>query len=127
MTHVLKVLIVDPNKAFAVSLANTLSEKYDVHIGHSGIDACSLVENLLPDILIIALHLPGKDGFSVLRSCKHIPKIIVALTSFVNKAIISKAEELGVTNLVMIPCTAKHVAAIVSAPPPVGADEGANR
>lgn len=121
----LKVLIVDSNKAFAVSLANTLSKKYDIHMWHSGIDVCSLVEKLLPDILIIALHLPGMDGLSVLRSCKYIPETVIALTSLVNTAIILKAEELGITDLVMIPCTAKHVADIVSAPPPVGSDEGA--
>jgi two-component system LytT family response regulator len=38
--------------------------------------AVSVVDTLKPDLLLLDIHLPDGDGFSVLEQCEHLPKVI---------------------------------------------------
>ncbi len=63
--------------------AKLRSEYFDVLTAMNGIDALNIIENELPDIILLDVMMPGMDGFEVCRRVKenplvaHIPIIMV--------------------------------------------------
>ena len=82
---------------------------YDIHIRNTGTDALAMLETLLPDILILDLSLPVIDGLTLLRRSHYKPKYILALTNFVNAAVLQTAVDAGVQALILIPCTIRYI------------------
>jgi len=104
----LKLLIAVKSEIIADSLATALS-MYDIHICATGPDALAMLETLQPDTLILDLSLPVIDGLTLLRKSHYKPKHILALTSFVNSAVLQAAADAGVQSLVLIPCTIRYI------------------
>lgn len=111
-----KVLIADTNKLLVSALAKTLSGSYDVHTCDTSLNISTTIESIRPDILVLSLHLHGVDSFSVLRSCKHIPPRIIALTMIVTPTIEANVLNHGISHLVLLPCTIKYLADLIKKP-----------
>lgn len=104
----MKLLIAVKSQIIADSLASALS-RYDIHICDTGPDALAMLETLQPDILILDLSLPVIDGLTLLHRSHHKPKHILALTNFVNTAMLQAAADAGVQALILIPCTVRYI------------------
>lgn len=104
----MKLLIAVKSEILAEALASVLS-MCDIHICDTGPDALAMLESLQPDILILELSLPVIDGLTLLRKSHYKPKHILALTSFVNSAVLQAAADVGVQGLVLIPCTIRYI------------------
>ena len=87
------VLIVDDEAGFRDALhglVDSIEEAVLVAEAESGEQAVELVEELLPDLVVMDVRMPGAGGISAARSIKHAhPAVFVALVSA------SRPEELG--------------------------------
>jgi len=103
-----KILIATTSEVTSADLSNALFQ-YEVHICNTGTEALKLLEILQPDILILDLMLPIMDGLTVLRKSKFRPSTILARTILINRAVLRSAAEVGVQDLLLIPCTTRYI------------------
>ncbi len=61
------ILIADPLEAFRSALADSLMPEFQVQVCASGEEALAILARQMPDMLVLALRLPGMDGIEVLR------------------------------------------------------------
>ena len=66
-----KVLVVD-DKATGRELVRTVLENsgYEVYEASDGLEALEVVHRILPDLIILDLHMPGLDGFGVVTELR---------------------------------------------------------
>ncbi len=103
-----KILIAD-DKATGRELIRTVLEK----AGHQVFEACDGIEALeaagrvRPDLIILDLHMPGLDGFSVVRELRTLDHFssspIVALTASAMQGDRQKAMDAGFTGYITKP------------------------
>ena len=103
-----KVLIATICDAANTALSEVLPQ-YEVHICTTGTDALKLIETLRPDILILDLMLPAMDGLTVLRKSGFRPPIILARTNLISPTILQSAADVGVQDILLIPCTVRYI------------------
>lgn len=66
-----KILIVDDEPNIVMSLEYIFKkENFDVFIARDGAEAIEIVENDIPDIIILDIMMPNVDGFQVLKYLK---------------------------------------------------------
>lgn len=67
----LKILIAD-DKATGRELVRTVLERlgYEVFEANDGIEALNTAHRVHPDLIILDLHMPGLDGFGVLKELR---------------------------------------------------------
>jgi two-component system alkaline phosphatase synthesis response regulator PhoP len=101
---------------------------YKIIPATDGIEALEKLEHLKPDLVLLDLSLPKKDGLQVLSEMKSNEKTknipVVVLTNFATDQHIHKAFELGavsfITKYSFTPReTAAKVKEIINPPPPV--------
>jgi signal transduction histidine kinase/ligand-binding sensor domain-containing protein/DNA-binding response OmpR family regulator len=77
------ILIIDDNNDFRFYLRNELKKEYLIQEAHDGLEGKSKAENILPDLIICDITMPGIDGTELTKTLKkqettaHIPIIII--------------------------------------------------
>ena len=66
----LRVLIVDDDAAFRAMLAQGLGDAYEVHQAATGADAICLASEILPNIAVLDVNMPGMNGYELCNSLK---------------------------------------------------------
>ena len=101
-----KILIVEDDKSLQQLLGDMLeSEGFKVVKAYNGEDGSDLVKSENPDIVLLDLRLPKKDGFEVLRELKaneatsSIPLLV--FTNLEDSEYINRAIEAGATNYIV--------------------------
>jgi len=81
----IKIVIADDHPLFRRGLKHALEETNDIQvIGESsnGDDLISLIKNLIPDIILLDIAMPGKSGLDLLKQLKNDhPKLPVLILS----------------------------------------------
>ena len=103
------VLIADSSEEFCTALSAALqrTERFTVAgIAGDGEAAMHLLEECRPDILVLDLMMPKKDGLSLLKSISGWDRrpAVVATTGFMTDYVASAAAGLGVSYLMLKPC-----------------------
>lgn len=114
---VLKILVVDDEKPIADILKfNLVKEGYEVVLAHDGDTAIELAESEDPDLILLDIMLPGKDGNEVcreIRKTKTMPIIMLtAKDSEIDKVL---GLELGADDYVTKPFSNRELIARVKA------------
>ena len=66
-----KVLLVEDNARLAASIRDYLQKhQVDVHVEGNGLAVAARIERLRPDLVILDLMLPGKDGLAICRELR---------------------------------------------------------
>jgi two-component system, OmpR family, response regulator VicR len=112
-----KILVVDDEKPIADILQfNLKKEGFDVHCAHDGNEALKLVEELQPDLILLDIMLPQRDGMEVCREVRkkyEIPIIMLtAKDSEIDKVL---GLELGADDYVTKPFSTREIIARVKA------------
>lgn len=101
-----KILIAEDDKflssAYRVKLAKA---GFEVHMASDGQEAISLLQNVTPDLILLDLIMPVKDGFATLQEIKANPAwktipVIVA-SNLGQKEDIEKSTQLGANDFVV--------------------------
>lgn len=113
----MKILVVEDEKPIADILKfNLEKEGYEVICVHDGNDAIETAEEAEPDLILLDLMLPGKDGYEVLREVRKtltMPVIMVtAKESEIDKVL---GLELGADDYVTKPFSNRELLARVKA------------
>lgn len=80
-----RILIIDDTVDNLQLLTTVLGkEGYHLHAARSGIDGMAIAEEIVPDLVLLDMHMPGLDGLTTCRAIKanrdlnHIPVIFVS-------------------------------------------------
>jgi two-component system, NarL family, response regulator len=86
-TNIIRVLIADDHPVVREGLAAILRSERDIQVvgeATDGVDACALYDQYLPDVVMLDLRMPRKDGLEVvtelMSSRRPRPRIIVMTT-----------------------------------------------
>lgn len=86
-TNIIRVLIADDHPIVREGLAAILRSERDIQVvgeAADGVDACALYDQYLPDVVMLDLRMPRKDGLEVvtelMSSRRPKPRIIVMTT-----------------------------------------------
>jgi DNA-binding NarL/FixJ family response regulator len=110
------VILADDHRLFAESLKlmfKTITE-FELEIlaeAENGYDVLELLRQHQPDLLILDLNMPGKDGIKVLQdwySTKRITRSLV-LTSYEDESIVKKVVQAGAHGYLLKNCTKEEL------------------
>ena len=75
------ILLIDDDQGIVDTLVLYLSSEFDVHVCMRGDEAIRMFTELAPQVVILDINLPGKDGLTVLkelREMSHIPILMLS-------------------------------------------------
>ena len=87
------VLLIEDNDDLRKFLKYRLQQNFDVYEADSGTTGLMLTYEVVPDLIICDITLPGKDGFSITQTLKddvrssHIPIVILTASGSIEKQI----------------------------------------
>ncbi|MEH6940851.1 response regulator YycF [Bacillus sp. JJ722] len=112
-----KILVVDDEKPIADIIEfNLKKEGFDVHCAYDGNDALLKVEELQPDLILLDIMLPGRDGMEVCREVrKKYETPIIMLTAKDSEIDKVLGLELGADDYVTKPFSTRELLARVKA------------
>lgn len=112
-----KILVVDDEKPIADIIEfNLKKEGFDVHCAYDGNDALVKVEELQPDLILLDIMLPGRDGMEVCREVrKKYETPIIMLTAKDSEIDKVLGLELGADDYVTKPFSTRELLARVKA------------
>lgn len=93
-----KVLIVDDQNGIRILLMEVFStEGYTMYQAANGKIALEIVENDVPDLVLLDMKIPGMDGLEILKHIKEMnPSIkVIMMTAYGELDMIKEATELG--------------------------------
>jgi CheY-like chemotaxis protein len=90
MENKTKILLVDDDKDFVEATRLVLESKpYEVVVAYDGDEGLAKARKEKPDLIILDIIMPGKDGFSAAEQLKKDPELkkipVIMLTSFSEK------------------------------------------
>ena len=99
-TKALSVLVIEDDEFLVNAYRTKLTkEGFDVHFAVDGQEAMKTLETLHPNVILLDLMLPNKDGFTVLEKIKKKPslsKIPVIISSNLSQKVdIERCKKLG--------------------------------
>jgi len=100
-----RVVIADDESIIRLDLKEILETAgYDV-VGEAarGDDAEQLIRDLLPDLALLDVKMPGLDGIEVARLVQPLPVTVVLLTAFSQRDLIESARDAGVSAYLVKP------------------------
>lgn len=111
------ILIVDDEESILQSLTGILQDEgYDVITAESGESCLSLIEQELPDLVLLDIWLPGIDGLETLKQIKSrqadIPVVIISGHGTVESAV--RATKLGAFDFIEKPLSLEKVVLVVN-------------
>jgi DNA-binding response OmpR family regulator len=114
-----KILVVEDEPALLHSMRIRLaSEGYEVLGAQDGCQAVALAAKHQPDILILDVHLPAGDGFSIQQRVRKMPGMehtpIVYVTGDASQTLADKVHDIGVQWLLRKPFNSADLLQIVS-------------
>ncbi|STY74550.1 Transcriptional regulatory protein walR [Macrococcoides caseolyticum] len=112
-----KIVVVDDEKPIADILEfNLKKEGYEVHVAYDGDDAVELIYDIQPDIVLLDIMLPGRDGMGVCREVrKKYDMPIIMLTAKDSEIDKVLGLELGADDYVTKPFSTRELIARVKA------------
>jgi DNA-binding response OmpR family regulator len=94
-----RVFVVDDNRDAADTLGMFLSlEGYDVRVAYDGDEAIEEAHDFQPDVALLDIGLPGKDGYEIaraMRSERDDDVMLIAVTGYTSQDDVARAHAAG--------------------------------
>ena len=99
------ILIVDDDKSIRYSLKRMMEEKYSILTAQNGEEALDQVKENSPDLIIMDIKMPGRNGIDVLKEIKSIdPKsLVIIMTAFGTTETAIEAMKYGAFDYILKP------------------------
>ena len=101
------ILAVDDTAIILTRISSTLRDDYEVITINSGVRALKYLEQEKPDLILLDIQMPQKDGIETLREirkmeeCKDIP--VIMLTGVEDKGTVLESAKLGIRDYILKP------------------------
>ncbi|HOM77741.1 MAG TPA: response regulator [bacterium] len=101
-----KVLIIEDDQSlYNVYSAELKLRGYDVSHCADGMKAMSVIEEIKPDLILLDIILPGRNGLEILEELmgneKYLDTRVIMVTNYGNDENVKKALELGASDYVL--------------------------
>ena len=101
-----KILIVEDDTVLANALSLSLQDKgYQVEVATDGSEAEKMIKNIMPDLILLDLLLPIKNGFEVLKNLRADNELkdtpVVILTNFEQETSIEEGMKMGAKDYIV--------------------------
>lgn len=112
-----KILVIDDDQNICEVIRLYLEKDgYEVRLAHDGSAGVATFKQYDPDLVLLDIMLPGKDGFAVCRELREIsPKPVIMITAKTDKFDTVLGLEMGADDYVTKPFDAKELLARVKA------------
>lgn len=110
----MKALLIDDERLARVEMRRLLAAHPEVEIvgeAANAEEAVILIESLRPDLLFLDVQMPGRDGFQLLESLDHAPRVIF-VTAFDEHAL--RAFEVSAVDYLVKPVAPERLAAALA-------------
>jgi PAS domain S-box-containing protein len=116
-----RVLVVDDNVDAATTLAMMFRLwKHEVEVAHDGAGAIEMARRFHPDLILLDIGLPGKNGFEVARHLRQDPEfretLLVAVTGYGQDQDRQQSQEAGFDHHLVKPVEARYLKELLSHP-----------
>ena len=113
-TNQVNILIADDHPLFLKGLYEAIEETSDwivVAEAHDGGEALRLITERLPDIAILDINMPVKDGLEVAKNVfdKQLPTSIIILTMYDDLLLLNRAASYGVKGFILKESAAEDI------------------
>lgn len=103
-----RILIIDDSKDIVSSLVDFLEEEnYSVSYAYDVCTALKITKEILPDLIICDILMPGKDGYEYYREIKSIPNTanipVIFITAVVDTDEIERGKKAGIEYFIIKP------------------------
>lgn len=98
-----KLLIADASEPFTDALKAVFQNEFTLQICHDGETALEQLVSFRPELLLLNLNLPYKDGLTVLQQSVHRPQVILAISTYLSSYVEQTAAALGVQYIMTMP------------------------
>jgi DNA-binding response OmpR family regulator len=103
-----KILVAEDDPALLDSIRIRLaSDGYEVLCSHDAYQAVAMVSQMQPDMLILDIHMPAGDGFSVQDRIRRMPHVgtipILYMTGDRSRQMLAKVRDIGALSLLRKP------------------------
>lgn len=97
-----KVLVVDDQLSIRKLIDEVLNDEYEIKTAGTAEEAIRICAQYVPDIILLDLGLPGRDGVDILPLLKNmIPDCkIVIISAIVNSFVLKKVFSLGASGYI---------------------------
>lgn len=114
MNQPIKILIVDDDPYILMSLEFLMKKSgYAVSVARNGKEALKLVDDIVPDVVILDIMMPDVDGYAICSYIKSTPHLqhgkVIFLTARSKEADIRKGYELGAEMYITKPFSTKEL------------------
>ena len=113
----MKVLIADDSDFMRTVLKDIVNQSLwsgsEILEASDGVQAISIINKDSPDIVLLDVIMPNKDGIEVLRSSNHNTMTVIIVSSVDQASVIDEAKSLGVKNYITKPFDKKMVIGIL--------------
>ena len=101
----IKILIADDEKTARIAIKRSLVKKYTVFEADNGSKAIEIIKKESPDILLVDINMPKKNGFEVLNevSSHNIDTIFIIMTAYGSERVAVEALKKGAWNYISKP------------------------
>lgn len=101
----IKILIADDEKTARIAIKRSLVKKYIVFEADNGSKAIEIIKKESPDILLVDINMPKKNGFEVLNevSSHNIDTIFIIMTAYGSERVAVEALKKGAWNYISKP------------------------
>ncbi len=111
-----KILIVDDDPYILLSLEFLMKKNgYEILIARNGTETIDILENEIPDLIILDIMMSDIDGFTLCKYIKSTPKlmhsIVVFLSAKSKEADIEKGYKLGASLYITKPFSTRNLVA----------------
>ncbi len=103
----IKVLLVDDEQHFITALAKRLNHRgLSVKTAESGDNALEVLDSVAPDVVVLDIRMPGRDGLETLAEIKRIsPDVeVIMLTGHGNSDDVTEGMRSGAFDFLVKPC-----------------------
>ncbi|MEZ5841725.1 MAG: response regulator [Hyphomicrobiales bacterium] len=112
------VLVVDDEDIITLGLSNLLGRQgYSVSSASSGGEALAIIEAMRPDVVVLDVLMPGRDGYDICEAIKRNPdwrgSRVVLMGTTSRPSEIEKALALGAVSFITKPFSANELIAVV--------------
>lgn len=99
----MELLIVDSSQSFIQALERRLGDVFTIRSCNDGDEALEELNKQKPDLLLIHLALPRRDGLTVLRQSIPLPEKLLVITHYLDTRVNTQLAELGVKQVLIQP------------------------
>jgi len=99
------ILIVDDDKSIRYSLKRMMEERYSILTAQNGEEALNRIKESSPDLIIMDIKMPGRNGIDVLKEIKSIdPKsLVIIMTAYGTTETAIEAMKYGAFDYILKP------------------------